>query len=179
MTDLPDAVQDPPAERRSRFARLATSGAAGRFDRALLVVGGVLVPLGILLVVLGWLGASRTPFVFEQVPYLISGGLLGVALVFGGGFVYFAYWQTRAIREARAQHDELVAAVRDLAATLRAPTDGASPALTVGFVSTERGTMFHRADCPVTQGREKLRPVRGDEPGLRPCGICNPVLSAG
>jgi hypothetical protein len=164
-----------------RFDSIATR-TGGRYDRWLLIVGGVLVPIGILLVVLGWIGASRTPFVFEQIPYLISGGLLGISLVFGGGFVYFAYWQTRTVRDARQHQQELLAALRDIAAQLSArDLEGGARSLVAGdaFVSTEKGSMYHRADCPVTQGRDKLRPVRGDEPGLRPCGICNPVLSVG
>jgi len=173
--------------KKSRFSSLSTRG-AGSLDRVLLVVGGVLIPLGLLLIILGWVGSSRTPFVFEQVPYVISGGLLGLALVFGGGFVYFAYWQTRALRDARDNQRQLVAALDEIKVLLGGSTTngfGSSraaagvTATSDQFVSTEKGTMFHRADCPVTQGREKLRTVRGDEPGLRPCGICNPLVSVG
>ena len=46
-------------------------------DRWMLVVGGTMVPLGIVFVLLGWFGASRSVLVFEQIPYLISGGVLG------------------------------------------------------------------------------------------------------
>ena len=100
---------------------LAPKGARLSSGRWMLVVGGVLVPLGVLLVFLGWLGASRTPLLFEQIPYLISGGQLGVALVIGGGFVYFTYWQSVRVREARAQHAELIAALARLEATMTAP----------------------------------------------------------
>ena len=83
------AHQRTDADRR-RFASavndLRTGGQLGLSERTLMVLGGVLAPLGLLLVLLGWIGASRTPFVFEQVPYLISGGLLGLGLVFLGAF---------------------------------------------------------------------------------------------
>ena len=102
-----------------RVRTLGPRGAGGRRpDRWMLVVGGILVPLGVLLVFLGWLGASRTPLLFEQIPYLISGGQLGLALVVGGGFVYFTYWQAVRVREARAQHAELIAALARLEATM-------------------------------------------------------------
>jgi hypothetical protein len=55
------------------------------------------------------------------------------------------------------------------------PAMGSSNGAATQLVSTAKGSMFHRADCPVTQGKAGLRPVRGDEPGLRPCGICNPT----
>src|SRR5689334_533477 len=88
------------------LARLRTRAAGGNLDRWMLIIGGTLMPLGVLLILLGWLGASHTPFPFEQTPYLISGGILGLALVIGGGFVYFAYWQTIRVRESRQQTQE-------------------------------------------------------------------------
>lgn len=67
----------------------------------LLVAGAVLVSLGLLLVALGWLGASRTIYVFEQLPYLISGGLFGGCLVVAGSLAYFGYWVTKVHEESR------------------------------------------------------------------------------
>jgi len=69
--------------------------------RALLIIGGVLVGLGAVLIILAWIGAANTTDVFEQIPYMISGGLLGLALVFAGGFCYFGYWQTELVHAAR------------------------------------------------------------------------------
>ena len=43
------------------------------------------------------------------------------------------------------------------------------------FVATEKGTMFHRADCVVVQGRDDLRTVEPDSDGLEPCKICEPL----
>src|SRR3954453_1841770 len=86
------------AKRQSRLATrvraLRTRAGTGQLDRWLLIIGGILLPLGVLLILLGWLGASRTILPFEQIPYLVSGGLLGIAFVIIGGFVYFASWQT-------------------------------------------------------------------------------------
>jgi len=92
-------------ERRARLERLlARPSFAARLDeRLMLVVGSVLVAAGIAAVVVGYLGASHTVLVAGQIPYLISGGLLGVALVFLGGLVYFAYWLALLVRETRAE----------------------------------------------------------------------------
>ena len=73
----------------------------------LLVIGAVTVSLGLLLVVLGWLGASHTIYVFEQVPYLISGGLLGGSLVVAGSATYFAYWMTKVHGQNQRAADSL------------------------------------------------------------------------
>ena len=99
---------------------------ASRLDeRVMLVVGAALVAAGVAAVVVGYLGASHTILVAGQVPYLISGGLLGVALVFLGGLVYFGYWlallvrETRAERAAvRAEREQLRAVLAELAAAV-------------------------------------------------------------
>jgi hypothetical protein len=78
----------------ARAGRLRGKTATDR-SKALFVVGGIALSLGFSLVVLGYLGASHTIYVFEQIPYLISGGILGGTLVVAGGFLYFAFWLTR------------------------------------------------------------------------------------
>src|SRR3546814_19754487 len=82
---------------------------------------------GLCAIVLGWFGASHSTLVEEQVPYLISGGLLGVAMATVGAVTLFAHWLTVMIREARAReasrkddHIELMEAL----AQLTAATDG-------------------------------------------------------
>ena len=157
-------------------------------DRLLLVVGGILTPLGLLLIVLGWMGASETFLLFEQIPYLISGGLLGLGLVFCGGFVYFAYWHTVSIRESRTQHQQLLDAVNRLEAALTGGTAPRAAATNGGrgrtsangagkrdLVATANGSQFHLPDCPVVTGKEKLRHVDGTEAGMKPCRICDPL----
>src|SRR3954464_5553295 len=151
------------AERQSRLATrvraLRTRAGTGGLDRWLLVIGGILLPLGVLLIVLGWLGASHTVLVFEQIPYMVSGGLLGLAFVFAGGFVYFAYWQTPLARDTRSERRELTDALRRIENLLSA---GAASGLNgTGntahadrLVATETGSMIHRPDCPVVLSRD-------------------------
>jgi hypothetical protein len=155
-----------------------------RIERFLMIGGAVLLFGGIVAVIIGWVGASHTSLVFEQIPYMISGGLLGLALVFAGGSFYFAYWLTRMVRETRESRAEATKAFKTmnemaelLASVLR--EDGArAPAATSGsFVATTGGTMFHRPDCAVVTGRADLRRVSGDEPGLEACKLCNPVAA--
>jgi hypothetical protein len=175
-----------------RFARLAEqvralrtrAGGAG-LERWLLVVGGLLMPLGILLILLGWQGVSHTPLPFEQNSYLISGGILGLALVFAGGFIYFAYWQTVRIRESRDQARELSDALGRLEALLTGGTvaitgaaGGAGAPKTGSFVATPNGSIFHRADCSVVVGRTDLSSVNADRTKLEPCRICTPLVAA-
>ncbi len=93
-----------------------TSRTRGRSERTALIVGAALLPLGILVILLGWYGASHTPYVFEQVPYLISGGVLGLALVTAGGLLYFGYLLSRLIIEQREHTAELLQALHRIEA---------------------------------------------------------------
>lgn len=81
---------------------------AGRVsgEQWLFVAGGALVLAGIVLVLIGWVGTSRTVLVAGQIPYVVSGGLLGLGLIFLGGFLYFGYWLALLVRDGRARRQE-------------------------------------------------------------------------
>lgn len=155
-------------------------------DRAHLIGGGVLAVLGLVAIILGWYGAANTGFEFEQLPYLISGGLLGVALCFLGGFVYFAYWVTRLVREARTQSDRAADILDQIVESLNgsAPRPAKRSVRTIAggsagaFVATRNGALFHRADCSAVAGRQRLRRVTAQTRGLEPCALCDPLGSS-
>ena len=181
----PGAASDPHAEAR-RLQRLAdgvrqlrTGGGTLKLnERILLVLGGILAPLGLVLVLVGWNGAAHTPNAFEQVPYLISGGLFGLGLVFLGSFFYFAHWITELVKEHRAQSAAVVEAITRLEDALRlhqpaATASGPATANGVALVATEKGTMAHRPDCVVVAGKAGLRAVVATD-GLEPCKLCDP-----
>jgi len=153
-------------------------------ERFLLIGGAVLLIGGFVAIVIGWFGASHTGYVFEQIPYMLSGGLLGLALVFAGGSFYFAYWLTRMVKENRESREEANKAFRAmnemaelLAAVLRDEdaVSGAAAGNGQAFVATQGGTMFHRPDCAVVAGRRDLRKVSGEEPEMEACRLCNPT----
>jgi hypothetical protein len=96
-----------------------------RRDHFLLAVAAALMVLGLAVILIGWAGAARATLVEEQLPYVISGGLLGVALATIGALTLFTHWLTVSIRENRAteaarrrDHAELVDAIRSLTKTL-------------------------------------------------------------
>jgi hypothetical protein len=79
------------AARRARFRdameRLSERSRSTELLRMLLLPGGLAVALGFAFMFFGWYGAARTPRQIEQVPYLISGGFIGLGLVFVGGLI--------------------------------------------------------------------------------------------
>jgi hypothetical protein len=133
-------------------------------ERTLLTIGSILIPFGIVLVLLGWYGAAHTTRLFEEIPYLISGGMLGVALVVAGGFCYFGYFMARLLATSRDMLDAMLRLEERLEAL---PAAAAAP--------TRTGTMYHRPDCPTVAGKPaaELRAVRTTD-GLTPCRICAP-----
>lgn len=162
-------------------------------ERALQLLGGILVPLGIIAIVLGWLGASRASYDFQQIPYLISGGLLGLALAVVGGLAYFASWLTRlithttmqsqaAIQETGRQAEVIVEAIERLTAMIQTdavlsrttPLQPVPAVPAAGLVAAARGRVAHVPSCPAVAGRADLVPVAVDE--LPPCRLCRPDL---
>lgn len=145
-------------------------------ERTLMVAAGIVAPLGLVFVLLGWYGAARTPNSFEQIPYLISGGLFGLGLVFLGAFFYFAHWLTELVKESRAGSAALLEAVNRLQESMVTATATASASAVdsaADLVATLRGSMAHRVDCPVVAGKDDLRVVTAAD-GLAPCKMCEP-----
>jgi hypothetical protein len=155
-------------------------------DRWLLVAGRVMVPLGAILVLLGWFGASHTGRLFEQIPYMISGGLFGLVLVIAGGFCYFGFWLARLVSDESRQSRQLLEALGRIEAQLAKGANGSnghgsaasegSQARRPEFVATVKGTLYHRRDCQIVADRdpEDLRAVRAGARGRAPCRICLP-----
>jgi hypothetical protein len=105
-------------------------------ERFLITVAAALMVLGLAVILIGWAGAADATVVEEQVPYLISGGLLGLALTFIGALTLFSHWLTVGIRESRtreaarqADHEALMQALAALATALdrqEDPRDGSA-----------------------------------------------------
>jgi hypothetical protein len=145
------------------------------------VFGWVLAALGALALFLGWYGVSGESLTAKQLPYLVSGGLTGIALV----VVASAFLATEDVRRQLSQVDDLrhkvddlyALFVEDLAATPAVPdvNDTAAPADRI--VALPVGTSYHRADCNLVTGKAEARAVDAKAVRarkLRPCRICNP-----
>jgi hypothetical protein len=174
-------ISEPAASRQARLAR-GVAGIRRRsggvdLEKALQIAGSVLMPTGLIVILLGWWGASHTSYDFEQMPYLISGGLLGAAMTIAGGFLYFGYWLTRIVHENRRERADLVDAIGRLEDRLAGLAPSA-PAAAVTLVATPTGHLVHRADCSLVQGKARLRTVDPATPGLVGCRVCDPFGQA-
>jgi hypothetical protein len=183
------------ASEASRYQRLSEGvrslrtggGSLNLNERLLMVIGGVIAPLGLVIVVIGWYGAAHSPFLFQQVPYLISGLGLGLGLVFLGSFFYFAHWITELVKESRTQSAAMIEAIGRLEETVRQQAgaerlagatvdEPVTMSMNGSLVATGKGTMAHRPDCVVVAGKHGLRAVSADD-GLASCKLCDPYAS--
>ena len=111
-------------DRARRAAAGATCASGSRRSACALIV------FGFVCILLGWYGAAHSPYLYQEMPYLISGGLLGVALVIGGGILVRSAWSMRQVEEDRRNAlaivrsvDRLERILRSLDETRRADTE--------------------------------------------------------
>jgi hypothetical protein len=144
----------------------------------LFTAGAILMPLGLIAIFLGWYGVAHTKYQYDQLPYVVSGGLLGLALVFLGGFLYFGAWLARIGTEQRESARQLTDAMMllvDVVGKQSGGGHGESDATSgAELVLAGNGSTVHRRDCPLINHRDDLRPLTGDESDLGTCRVCRP-----
>jgi len=97
-------------------------GARADRERLLLVVGSLLLVAGLALAVVGGFQASGTQVLGDQVAFLATGTLLGLALVIVGTALFVRYsiarfmrfWLVRLVHEHRSETDRVVEALKSL-----------------------------------------------------------------
>jgi hypothetical protein len=72
-----------------------------RMRNGLGLIGTMLMTAGIAAILFAWWGVAHTGYVWEQIPYVVSGGMLGLGLIGVGGFLYFGSWLTKLVEEQR------------------------------------------------------------------------------
>ena len=185
----------PPAESRLVLPRVGSGGGSGiaplrgngaaTLQLVLFIGGAVMLPLGLVVIILGWYGASNTPYQYDQLSYLVSGGLFGLGMTFVGGFLYFGAWLARIAadqKESAKRLSETLLLLADVVSTNGAATAGgrrvAGGATTRDpgsvLVVAAAGTTVHRADCALIAGREDLAPAGPEGAELNPCRVCRP-----
>lgn len=179
-------AEDGPSTGVGRLRRIAVRLPEDRLRFAttvLFAAGAVLMPLGLFAVGYGWYGAAHTKYDYDQIPYLISGGLVGVCLTTIGCFLYFGAWIARGQAEERAAAQQLQESLRALpellarelaALSSAAPGAGSEADLVVAGAN---GAAVHRRDCRLIADRDDLRPYVAGEAGRTPCRVCGPVLN--
>ena len=120
----------------------------------------------------GWNGAASYNDIRKQFPYLISGGIAGLALVIIGVGLMI-------IQSQRADRVQLEANLSELRAILDRVTSGPAANGAGSDVATVVAgpNAYHRPSCKLVAGRDlrKMTPEQAATAGLDPCRTCRPA----
>ena len=139
-------------------------------------VGWGLAALGVIALVIAWAGVSGEIFVARQVPYVVSGGLGGIALIVLAGVLLgthdlygYAARLDRVEQKVDDIHRVLVMAWDDRAGTSLDDGDSIVAVL-------PKGSSYHRPSCVAVQGKavEQLPAQQAAATGLSSCKLCEP-----
>ncbi|MGA8847626.1 MAG: hypothetical protein WB471_13505 [Nocardioides sp.] len=137
--------------------------------------GAIMMPLGIVIILLGYYGVANSVYDYEREAYTASGGFLGLAVTFLGGFLYFGAWLARIAydnQQAALRLADTLLVLADVASRAAATHDPASDVAALPVTAGD-GTTLHRRDCALIAHRDDLQPGAG-RPGLTSCRVCKP-----
>src|SRR4051794_16576881 len=166
-------------KRRFTLPKLGAAGFGGGF-------GLLVVALGLLAIGIGWNGmaggggqVNGASDLRAQLPWLVSGGILGLALVVFGAAMLIVHNARTDRARLEVKLDEVVAALSRGGATPSAayPADPAGqPQATGVFVAG--ASAYHVPSCRLVQGRDDVELLTAGDAALRelkPCRVCKPA----
>jgi hypothetical protein len=147
-------------------------------------LGYILIALGAVLLIAGYLGVSREVIVARQIPYLVSGGLVGLAAITLGSRLLLI----EDLRRDAGRLDRVEKAVQELHQVLLYRPDAPSPstvqasangaAVPAKLTVLPGGESYHRSDCPVVGDKATGRSITletAQRKGLHACPLCQPL----
>jgi hypothetical protein len=139
------------------------------------VLGLTFITLGFVFIFFAWNGAAEQNFIQGQFPYVLSGGITGMALVVTGSLLLFLS-TIRAERELMSEKlDEVVRLLgRNLAGLQFSSTNGGSELATKVVAASSH---YHRSECKILEGKNGLITVslqQAINEGLQACRVCDP-----
>lgn len=154
--------------------------------------GWIFYGFGALLVIIGYFGIADESIVAKQLPFLISGGIGGILLAILGAY----FLGIEELRRDSGRLDRIEKQIEDLHRALLERTDAPTHELhrsesvtaagsnghgaDTSVVVVESGESYHRTGCALATGKSVtgLTPAAAERRGLRPCPVCEPVVTA-
>ena len=148
-------------------------------------LGLLVIAIGLLAIGIGWNGmaggggqVNGISDFRAQLPWLVSGGILGLALVVFGAALLVVHNARTDRARLEAKLDEVVAALgRTGSAAVPYPSSPTATAAMPAGVYLAGASSYHRPDCRLVQGRDDANAVsmtEVTEQGLRACRVCKP-----
>ena len=158
-----------------------TNNAASALTNNLGKLGGqlgvLLCLIGFIALFLGWNGAASKNVIMAQFPFLISGGLAGLAIVVIGASMLI-------VQNAREDRARLEATLERLITAVEHNAGGAAPrraSVSDGSMVLAGLASYHRLDCTLPAAREEAHLLPLDDAiarGIEPCRVCRPPAMA-
>jgi len=143
------------------------------------ILGCVLVAGGFAAIVIGYFGVSGTIYPGLQLPYMVSGVALGLALVIAGSALLVGHALGRQARLLRRLLAEVQYGETPEAAVGPARAGGHGAPETDGTLLVARGgRWYHRPGCLLLESKDTqaVTPQVIEFRGLTPCRLCDPVI---
>jgi hypothetical protein len=138
------------------------------------ILGLAFIVLGFAVIAKAWDGAASQQFVQQMIPYLLSGGFMGLGLVVLGSVLLFLA-TIRAERAVLTDRYEQMATL--LSRNLSRLAVSANGAGSTGEQVVAGATAYHRPGCRVLEGKDNLMTVsveQAEAEGLEACRVCDP-----
>jgi hypothetical protein len=139
------------------------------------LIGLLFIGAGFAVIGKAWDGAASINFVQGQMPYLLSGGFLGLGLVIVGSTLLLL---TTVRAERRALHDkfdEMATVLGRNLSRMSVGSNGSGPSDQV----VAGGSVYHRPGCRILDGKQGLSMVSVEQAAaehLSPCRACDPPV---
>lgn len=133
------------------------------------ILGLVFLLAGFLAIGLGWNGMAREACADCQLPFLLSGGAVGLGFILLGGTLLIA-------AQFRDERLKLAETLREVGTAISKAV-GASAGSAGGDLVVAGKSTYHRANCRLVEGKTDVDHVSVEVArlnGLSPCRVCNP-----
>jgi hypothetical protein len=138
------------------------------------ILGLVFIAGGFVVIGKAWDGAASINFVQGQVPYLLSGGFLGLGMIIVG-CAMIVLSSVRAERKTLTdQYEKMSVLLGRNLSRLQVSSNGSS-----GEQVVVGDNIYHRPDCRILKGKGDLMTVALEQAaaeGLEPCRVCDPPI---
>lgn len=138
------------------------------------VLGLVFLTVGFIIIGKAWDGSASRNAVQAQMPYLLSGGFMGLGLVITGATLLFLS-TIRAERQILTdKFDEMATLLSRNLGRLQISSNGSGGSHEQVVAGRDA---YHRADCKILVGKNEttmLSVAQAAAEGLEPCRACDP-----
>ncbi|MFN2525675.1 MAG: hypothetical protein ABR505_05355 [Actinomycetota bacterium] len=153
-------------------------GEPDRRVRLARILGFLFVVAGFAVIAKAWDGAANQFRVDSQVPYLLSGGFMGLGLIVTGAMLLLLATVRVERKLLTDRYEDMTRLLGRNLSRLEISSNGSGQ----GEQVVAGGSAYHRPGCKILQGKESLARLTVEQAvgeGLTPCRVCNPPVPEG